>query len=76
MSEAFSVGLDESFLSLPLPLPWRASASFPLPISWWELIETSGGARWTWSTFGSSDTGAVCLGIEELGPESSRISGS
>ena len=76
MFEAFSVDLEEFFLSLPLPLPWRVSASFPLPISWWEPIETFGGARWTWSTFGSSDTGAVCSGIEELGSESSRISGS
>ena len=37
MSESFSVGLEESFLSLPLPLPWRVSAFFPLPISWWLL---------------------------------------
>ena len=63
------MGLEESFL--PLPLPWRVSASFPLPISWWEPIETYGGVGWTWSTFGSSDTGAVCSGIKELGSESS-----
>ena len=45
MFEAFSAGLEEFFfLSLPLSLPLKVSASFPLPVSLWESTETSKGA--------------------------------
>ena len=77
MSETFSAGLEEFFfLSLPLSLPWRVSAYFPLPVSWRESTETSREVGGTWSTFGSLNTWAACSGREELGSESLRISGS
>ena len=63
-------------LSFALILPWGASASFPLPTSGWGSIEVSTRAEGAWSVVGTSDTWASCAEGEELGLESSQMSGS